>query len=89
VRGIRNYLQTFHRLALSIGEIVELMHDVRQAGEGAVEALKQQMRGSRVLHADETGWRQNGQNGFVWSFSTPGEDGVRYYEYNASRAQAV
>ncbi len=89
VRSIRHYLQTFHRLTLSIGEIVELLHDIRQATGGAVEDLKQQMQGSKVLHADETGWRENGQNGFVWSFSTPGEEAVRYYEYDASRAQAV
>jgi hypothetical protein len=25
----------------------------------------------------------------IWSFNTPGEDAVRYYEYDVSRAQAV
>ena len=28
------------------------------------------------VHADETGWRQNGANGYVWTFSTPTE---RYF----------
>jgi hypothetical protein len=27
---------------------------------------------SAVLHADETGWREDGQNGYIWAFSTPG-----------------
>lgn len=89
VRPIQDYLETFHRLKVSIGEIVELMHDVRQAAEGAVAELKRQMQQSRVLHADETGWRESGQNGYIWSFSTPGEAGVRYYEYDASRGQQV
>ena len=89
VRHIQDYLETFHRFAVSIGEIVELMHDMWQATEGAVAELKWQMQQSRVLHADETGWRENGQNGHIWSFSTPGEEAVRYYEYDASRAQAV
>jgi hypothetical protein len=41
------------------------------------------------LHGDETSWRENGQNGYIWAFSTPGEQGVRYYEYDRSRGQAV
>lgn len=89
VRGIQDYLATFHRFKVSIGEIVELAHDVRQASESAVTDLKGQMQKSSVLHADETGWRENGQNGYIWSFSTPGEEAVRYYEYDHSRGQAV
>jgi hypothetical protein len=46
-----------------------------------------------VLHADETGWREDGQNGYIWSFSTPGgpdgKDAVRYYERDQSRGQPV
>ena len=29
------------------------------------------IRASPVVHADETGWREDGVNGYVWSFSTP------------------
>ena len=29
-----------------------------------------------MVHADETGWRENGVNGYVWTFSTPTE---RYF----------
>ena len=29
-----------------------------------------------VVHADETGWREDGHNGYVWTFSTPTE---RYF----------
>jgi hypothetical protein len=54
-----------------------------------VESLKSDARASRILHADETGWRQDGQNGYIWSFSTPGEEAVRYYEYDASRGHQV
>ena len=31
-----------------------------------------------MVHADETGWRQNGKNGYRWTFSTPTE---RYFQY--------
>jgi len=47
------------------------------------------MRGSTTLHMDETGWREDGQNGYVWVGSTPGADGVRYYEYHRSRGRKV
>ena len=29
-----------------------------------------------MVHADETGWRQDGHNGYVWTFSTPN---LRYF----------
>ena len=89
VRAIQVYLDTLHGLKISIGEIVELLHDVRQATEGALRALKGEMKASKVVHGDETGWRQNGQNGYIWSFSTPGEEGIRYYEHHFSRGQDV
>jgi len=89
IRRIRTYLQTIHRLTLSIGEIVELLHQVRRLTQPAVDALTRQARASPILHADETGWREGGQNGQIWALSTPGEDAVRYYEYDASRAGVV
>jgi len=39
------------------------------------------------VHGDETSWRQEGQNGYVWCFCTP--QGERYYEYDRSRGGAV
>ncbi len=38
--------------------------------------MVERIRGSPVVHADETGWRQDGVNGSVWTFSTPTE---RYF----------
>jgi transposase len=89
IRRIQVYLQTVHHLRISSGEIVELLHHVRRATQPALERLKAQARASPILHADETGWREGGQNGHVWAFSTPGDDAVRYYEYDPSRAGAV
>jgi len=89
VRRIQTYLHTIHHLSLSTGAIVELLHQVRRSVQPAVAALKAQARASPVLHADETGWREAGRNGFIWTLSTPGAEAVRYYEYDASRAGAV
>jgi transposase len=87
--AIQRYLRSVHQLTLSVGGIQEILHDVAQATAPAVDALKQQTRRSRILHGDETSWRENGVNGYIWSFSTPGDEAVRYYTYDPSRAQAV
>jgi transposase len=89
IRRIRAYLETIHRLTLSDGEIAELLHRVRRSTQGAVSALKRQARASPILYADETGWRERGQNGYVWSLTTEGPHAVRDYEYHKSRAGAV
>lgn len=39
-----------------------------------------------MVNADETGWREDGINGYIWSFSTPR---VRYFVYRKSRAGQV
>ena len=35
---------------------------------------------------DETGWREDGENGYIWAVSTPT---IRYYEYHHSRSGTV
>jgi hypothetical protein len=89
MRRIQAYLRHLHQLTISTGEVVELLHAVRRALQRQVDTLKQQARASPILHADETSWRENGQNGYIWAFSTPGEEAVRYYEYDHSRGQAI
>jgi hypothetical protein len=90
VRAIRSYLKVVHDLVLSIGEIVEVLHRVREAGQPSLRELREQMRSSPVVHADETGWREDGQGGYVWTFSTPdGPDAVRYFERDKSRSGKV
>jgi len=51
-----------------------------------LEALKAKIRASPAVQADETGWREDGSNGYIWSVSTPT---IRYYEYHHSRAGEV
>lgn len=86
VRQIQAYLATLHGLKISSGEIVELLHRATTQLHLAVAALKQQIRASPAVQADETGWREDGKNGYIWSVSTPE---VRYYEYHHSRGSEV
>ena len=89
IRRVQAYLLSLHQLTLSAGEITELLHQARRTLQPSIDDLKRQARASPILHGDETGWRENGQNGYIWAFSTHGEDAVRYYEYDHSRGQAV
>ncbi|HPL30204.1 MAG TPA: IS66 family transposase [Anaerolineae bacterium] len=90
VRAIRTYLKTVHDLVLSIGEIAEVLDRVREAGQPTLHELREQMRRSPVVHADETGWREDGQAGYVWTFSTPdGPEAEGYFERDQSRSGHV
>ncbi len=89
IRLIREYLHTMHNLLISTGEVGDLLHRVAEAErvKGAAQTVKQVIRQSSVVHADETGWREGGQNGYIWCLCT--QVGERYYEYDKSRAGAV
>ena len=86
IRQIQLYLLTLHGVTISIGEIVELLHRVKAQMQPQLDALKTEIRASPAVQADETGWREDGSNGYIWSVSTPS---VRYYEYHHSRAGEV
>jgi transposase len=83
---IRMIIGALWGLNISEGEIAEILHDVAELGEPAYQNLLDKVRGSPVVHADETGWREDGVNGYIWSFSSPY---VRYYTYRHSRGAVV
>ena len=76
LRTIQWYLETVHQLKLSVGAIVGIVHQVAKQAQPVVAAALERIRSSPVVHADETGWRENGVNGYVWTFSAPTE---RYF----------
>ena len=59
-----------------------LVEGVARRGKAIYEAFKDEIRGSPVVKGDEISWPEDGQNGYVWSFST---DHVRYFLYRKSR----
>jgi hypothetical protein len=73
---IQRYLQAVHGLELSAGAIVGALHRVAARGAGAVAAIRDAIRAGPVVHADETGLREDGANGYLWCFST---DRARYF----------
>jgi len=86
IRQIQAYLLTLHGVTISVGEIMELLHRLKDHMQPHLAALKREIRASPALQADETGWREDGINGYIWAVSTPT---LRYYEYHHSRAGEV
>jgi transposase len=76
VHLIQWYLEAVHGLEVSVGAIVGALERVATRGAGAVGAILATIRGSPMVQADETGFREDGVNGYLWSFSTPTE---RYF----------
>jgi hypothetical protein len=78
VAVIRRYLAQVHGLALSAGAIVGAVRTVAARAEAVVTGYRDAIRASPVVHADETGWREGGANGYAWTFGTPE---VRYFAH--------
>lgn len=54
--------------------------------EGEYDRLKLTLRAAGVVHADETGWRINGKNGYLWTLTN---DTHTLYHVNPSRSGKV
>jgi len=71
VTAIQRLLEVWHGLHLSRGAVVGARRRVAERGQAVLPTLRAEIRASPRVHADETGWRENGRNGYVWTFSTP------------------
>jgi hypothetical protein len=86
VRTIQRLAVVLWQISLSVGTIVNAAATVARAGTATVAAIAERVRGSPFLCADETGWREDGRNGYVWTLSTPTE---RYFVFGRrTRAMA-
>ncbi len=56
---------------IPLGSLVDLFHRLAIYFTPLMDLFKEQYRLSPVKHADETGWRNDGQNGYAWLFCTP------------------
>ena len=85
-RMIQRLLEGLYGVHISVGEISEILHKVAEFAGGTVRGILRRIRGSPHTHGDETGWREDGINGYLWSLSTPE---LRYFHFDRSRASAV
>jgi len=89
LRTIQWYLEQVHGLHLSVGTIVEASRRVAQHGAAELEQIGERVRASPFVNADETGWRQSGRNGYVWTFSTPDDVLFQYGRRTKEMVDAV
>jgi len=66
--------------------LVAAMHLLARRLESVPQRLVEAYRQAPVKHADETGWRTDGRNGYAWLFATTTES---IYRFRRSRSAAV
>lgn len=90
--GVEHYLHglTLGRLstqlALGQGTLWAALHQLARRFEKVPERLLLEYRRAPVKHADETGWRNDGLNGYAWLFCTPL---VSLFRFRQSRSGSV
>ena len=86
VRSIKGYLATFHHLRLSEGQIMEILHQAASLGRPTHDRILGEVKSSSFICGDETGFRQDGINGYLWTFTTPS---AQIMLYRKSRGSVV
>jgi len=74
------------KLGIGYGAMVGAMHRLATIMQDVPDKLIESYRTAPVKHADETGWRNNGQNGYAWLFTTPE---VSIFRFRTSRSSKV
>ncbi len=74
------------QLRVNPGSLVESFHRLARLFEPLIPRLTETYRQSYVKHADETGWRTDGQNGYVWLFAT---DQISLFLFRKSRSAKI
>jgi hypothetical protein len=71
---------------IGYSSLVDAMHQLSKRLKDVPNALIQDYRQAAVKHADETGWRTDGRNGYSWLFCTPQ---ISIFRFRNSRSAAA
>jgi transposase len=74
------------RLGVSQGSLWAALHQLARRLASVPERLLLEYRRAAVKHADETGWRTDGHNGYAWLFCT---ERVSLFRFRQSRSASV
>lgn len=74
------------QMQIGAGALVEIFHRLSRIFDQVPEQLAEIYRQSPVKHADETGWRTHGKNGYAWLFAT---DGLSIFQFLKTRSASV
>jgi transposase len=73
---IKENLNTYFNLKISEGEINNLLNKGKEIFKPKWREIIEKIRASPVINSDETGWKINGENCWLWDFV--GDKAVRY-----------
>ncbi len=68
------------------GNLIKTFHRLSNLWKPAITKLKEEYRKSPVKHADETGWRTDGESGYSWLFCT---DKISLFNFKDTRSAKV
>jgi len=74
------------QIGIGLGPLVKLFHRLAKLFSSIPSRLIEPYRRAPVKHADETGWRNDGQSGYVWLFAT---DKISLFLFRKSRSSSV
>ena len=74
------------QLGVNSGSIVTAFHSLAKMFSEVPNELIERYRKSFAKHADETGWRTNGKNGYAWLFAT---EKISIYQFKTTRSASV
>ena len=86
LEAIANSLEILFGLKISKGGIVAMLHRTKNWLGADYDRLLTEIRGAQIKHADETGWRIEGINHWIWGFFTKK---TAYYRIEESRGKGV
>lgn len=74
------------QIGIGAGSLVEIFHRLARLFRQVPQKLIEEYRNAEVKHADETSWRTNGKNGYVWLFATAK---LSIFQFGKSRSASV
>ena len=78
--------QLENQLGVGYGTLVGALHGLARRFEPVIERLVRDYRRAPVKHADETGWRTDGHNGYAWLFGT---ETISLFRFRGSRSAQI
>ena len=85
-RQVKQIFVDLPNFSISPGTVADQVQRVANWLEGDYEQLVLKLRCAAVVHADETGWRTAGKNGYLWTVTSPT---ATVYHVDKSRAGKV
>jgi transposase len=85
---IQESLNDLHDFQISEGEIQNQLNEARDSFGDQYDLICELIKSARIVYADESGWRMDGDNWYIWAFVSP-EDGAIRYEVVDTRGGGI